>query len=112
MRAAPTSSTSPRSSSAPARSRSRWSYSGIQSPADLEGRSESNWGFGNEFEVFAGLAQAGVDPGDVTHVAQGGDMIPLIEGQVDAAEAMTYNELALVLESVNPATGELFHPGT
>ena len=84
--------------------------SGIESPADLEGRSESNWGFGNEFEVFAGLAQAGVDPGDVTHVAQGGDMIPLIEGQVDAAEAMTYNELALVLESENPATGELFQP--
>jgi len=84
--------------------------SGITSPADLEDRSESNWGFGNEFEVFAGLAHAGVDPDSVTHVAQGGDMVPLIEGQVDAAEAMTYNELALVLESENPATGELFQP--
>jgi NitT/TauT family transport system substrate-binding protein len=82
--------------------------SGITSPADLEGRTSSNWGFGNEYEIFAGLAQAGVDPAAVTHVAQGGDMIPLIEGQVDAAEAMTYNELALVLETVNPATGELF----
>jgi NitT/TauT family transport system substrate-binding protein len=34
----------------------------------------------------------------------------LINGEVDAAEAMTYNEYAQVLEQVNEATGELYQP--
>ena len=84
--------------------------SGIESPADFAGHSVGNWGFGNEYEVFAGMAQAGVDPADVTHVQQGGDMAPFVAGDIEAAEAMTYNEYALVLETPNPETGELFQP--
>jgi NitT/TauT family transport system substrate-binding protein len=84
--------------------------SGIESPEDFAGRSVGNWGFGNEYEVFAGMAQAGVDPADVTHVQQGGDMAPFVAGDIEAAEAMTYNEYALVLETINPETGELFQP--
>jgi NitT/TauT family transport system substrate-binding protein len=35
---------------------------GITSPEDFEGRTIGNWGFGNEYEVYAALGQAGLDP--------------------------------------------------
>ena len=38
------------------------------------------------------------------------DMVGLLSGDIDAAEAMTYNEYAQVLEAVNPDTGELYTP--
>ena len=38
------------------------------------------------------------------------DMDGLLSGDIDAAEAMTYNEYAQVLEAKNPATGELYTP--
>ena len=37
-------------------------------------------------------------------------MLGLLSGDIDAAEAMTYNEYAQVLEAVNPDTGELYQP--
>ena len=37
-------------------------------------------------------------------------MVGLLDGSIDAAEAMTYNEYAQVLEAVNPDTGELYTP--
>ncbi len=84
---------------------------GISSPSDLEGKNVGNWGFGNEFELFAGLASVGLDPdNDVTLVQQDFNMTALINGDIDAAQAMIYNEYALVLETVNPDTGELFQP--
>jgi NitT/TauT family transport system substrate-binding protein len=85
--------------------------SGITSPADFAGKTIGNWGFGNEYEVFAAIGQAGLDPAsDVTLVGQQFDMVALLEGEIDAAEAMTYNEYAQVLEAVNPDTGELYTP--
>ncbi len=84
---------------------------GIDGPADLEGKLVGNWGFGNEFELFAGLNSVGLDPqSDVTLVQQDFNMTALINGDIDAAQAMTYNEYAQVLETVNPDTGELFQP--
>jgi NitT/TauT family transport system substrate-binding protein len=84
---------------------------GITSPADFAGKTVGNWGFGNEYEIFAALAQAGLDPAsDVTLVQQQFDMVGLLSGDIDAAEAMTYNEYAQVLEAVNPDTGELYQP--
>jgi NitT/TauT family transport system substrate-binding protein len=84
---------------------------GITSPADFAGKTVGNWGFGNEFEVFAAITQADLDPAtDVTNVQQQFDMVALLEGEIDAAEAMTYNEYAQVLEAVNPDTGELYTP--
>src|ERR671910_3619630 len=47
---------------------------GIAAPADLRGKRVGNWGFGNEFELFAGMTQAGVAPTDVTLVQQQFDM--------------------------------------
>ncbi len=85
--------------------------SGIESPADFAGRTIGNWGFGNEYEVFAAIGEAGLDPAtDVTLVGQQFDMIALLEGEIDAAEAMIYNEYAQVLEAINPETGELYQP--
>jgi|JI10StandDraft_1071094.scaffolds.fasta_scaffold33004_5 NitT/TauT family transport system substrate-binding protein len=83
---------------------------GITSPADFAGKKIGNWGFGNEFEVFAAMTKAGIDPASVENVAQSFDMVGLLEGDIDAAEAMTYNEYAQVLEAINPDTGELYTP--
>jgi NitT/TauT family transport system substrate-binding protein len=84
---------------------------GITSPDDFAGKKIGNWGFGNEYEIFAALAQAGLDPAsDVELVQQQFDMVGLLQGDIDAAEAMTYNEYAQVLEAVNPDTGELYQP--
>ena len=85
--------------------------SGISTVADLEGRTVGNWGFGNEFELLAGLRKNGLDPAsDVQLVQQNFDMLALISGEIDAAQAMIYNEYAQVLETVNPDTGELYQP--
>lgn len=82
---------------------------GIDSVADLEGKNVGSWGFGNEFELFAALTEAGLDPmTDVTLVQQAFDMSGLLSGDIDAAQAMTYNEYAQLLESVDPDTGELY----
>jgi NitT/TauT family transport system substrate-binding protein len=84
---------------------------GITTPEDFAGKKIGNWGFGNEYEVFAAIGQAGLDPAtDVELVGQQFDMVALLDGSIDAAEAMTYNEYAQVLEAVNPDTGELYTP--
>jgi NitT/TauT family transport system substrate-binding protein len=84
---------------------------GITSAKDFKGKKVGNWGFGNEFEIFAALSKEGLDPAsDVTLIQQNFDMNGLLSGEIDAAEAMTYNEYAQVLEAVNPATGELYQP--
>jgi NitT/TauT family transport system substrate-binding protein len=84
---------------------------GIDGPDDLAGKNVGNWGFGNEFELFAGLTEAGLTPGqDVQLVQQQFDMQALLAGDIDAAQAMTYNEYAQVLEAENPETGELYQP--
>jgi NitT/TauT family transport system substrate-binding protein len=83
----------------------------ITTAADLKGKKVGNWGFGNEFELFAGMTKAGIDPGkDVTLVQQQFDMQALLKGDIDAAQAMNYNEYAQVLEATNPKTGKLYQP--
>ena len=83
----------------------------IRDVADLEGRTVGNWGFGNEFELLAGLRKSGLDPdSDIQLVQQNFDMLALIDREIDAAQAMIYNEYAQVLETVNPDTGELYQP--
>jgi len=85
--------------------------SGISSVADFKGKKIGSWGFGNEFELLAGMRKAGLNPDkDVTIVPQQFDMNAFVGGQIDAAQAMTYNEYAQVLETKNPKTGQLFKP--
>ncbi len=81
----------------------------ITTAANYKGKKVGNWGFGNEYEVFAAITKAGLDPAkDVTNVQQQFDMKALLAGEIDAAEAMTYNEYAQVLEAKNPKTGKLY----
>ncbi len=81
----------------------------ITSPADLAGKNVGAWCCGNEYEILAALTEAELDPSsDVTFVQQQFDMNGLLAGDIDAAEAMTYNEYAQVLEAENPDTGELY----
>src|SRR6266508_1074739 len=54
---------------------------------------------------------SGIDtnnPSDVTIFNQPFDMVAFLSHQIDAAAAMTYNELAQVLETKNPKTGKLY----
>ena len=85
-----------------------WADSGITEPADWAGKKVGNWGFGNEFELLAAIAK--YDVPDVELVAQDFTMNALLNNEIDAAEAMIYNEYAQVLEAVNPETGELYQP--
>jgi NitT/TauT family transport system substrate-binding protein len=83
----------------------------ITKPEDLKGKKVGSWGFGNEAELYAGLRKAGLDPDnptDVQIITQQFDMVAFVAGDIDAAQAMIYNEYAQVLETKNPATGELY----
>ena len=87
-----------------------WKDSNITTAADLKGKKVGNWGFGNEFELFAGMTKAGIDPSkDVTNVQQQFDMQALLKKEIDAAQAMIYNEYAQVLEAKG-ADGKLNTP--
>lgn len=83
---------------------------GITSPADFEGKRIGSWGFGNEWEIFAAMAAEGLDSTTVSITTQDFSMNALLDRDVDAAQAMTYNEWAQILEVVNPETGELYQP--
>ncbi len=85
-----------------------WADSGITSPADWEGKTVGNWGFGNEFELTAAIDKFNVTVGEL--VAQDFTMEALLNREIDTAEAMIYNEYAQVLEAINPDTGELYQP--
>ena len=88
-----------------------WADSGITTPEDFAGKTLGNWGFGNEYELFAAITKAGLDPAaDLSLVQQQFDMVALLNREIDAAQAMTYNEYAQLLEAVNPETGELYQP--
>jgi NitT/TauT family transport system substrate-binding protein len=83
---------------------------GVASVADFEGKRIGSWGFGNEWEIFAAMAADGLDSTTVSITTQDFSMNALLDGDVDAAQAMTYNEWAQILEVVNPATGALYTP--
>ncbi|TFC15651.1 ABC transporter substrate-binding protein [Cryobacterium algoritolerans] len=82
----------------------------ITAPALLKGKNVGSWGFGNEWELFAGMQKSGVRVGDIKLVQQSFDMNGFLSGDIAAAQAMTYNEYAQVLETQNPKPGELYQP--
>ena len=83
--------------------------SGITSVQGMKGKKVGVWCCGNENELYAALTKNGIDlKKDVTIVNQPFDMNLFLSRQVDAAAAMTYNELAQVLETENPKTGKLY----
>jgi NitT/TauT family transport system substrate-binding protein len=85
--------------------------SGIDTFKKMRGKKFGVWLFGNEFEQRAALVKNGMDPDkDVQLVQQQFDMNAFLKGEIDAASAMTYNELAQVFETKNPKTGKLYTP--
>jgi len=90
-----------------------WKDAAITKPADWKGKKVGTWGFGNEAELYAAMRTVGIDPAnpsDVTIVPQQFDMNAFLNGEIDAAQAMIYNEYAQVLEAKNPKTGALYKP--
>jgi len=78
--------------------------SGIKSVADLKGRKVGVWTGGNEFEFRAVLDKYKLDNSidnnkDMTVIKQGFEMDAFLNGQLEAASAMTYNEYQVVLEA-------------
>jgi NitT/TauT family transport system substrate-binding protein len=88
-----------------------WKNSGITTVAKMKGKKVGVWCCGNQFELYAALTKNGIDPNnksDVTIFNQPFTMTDFLSHRIDAAAAMTYNELAQVLESKNPSTGKLY----
>ncbi|UDY24306.1 ABC transporter substrate-binding protein [Nocardioides sp. Kera G14] len=82
---------------------------GITTPADLKGKKWVNWGYGNQWELLAMLQGAGgLAPKDTAYEAEGDTAANLFDDGYDAVTAMTYNELAELLETKNPKTGKLY----
>jgi NitT/TauT family transport system substrate-binding protein len=83
--------------------------SGITNVAQMKGKKVGVWCCGNENELYAALTKNNIDlKNGVTIVNQPFDMNLFLSRDVDAAAAMTYNELAQVLETKNPKTGGLY----
>lgn len=90
-----------------------WADSPVTTIADMQGKKVGTWGFGNEHELFAALRGEDLDPNnpdDVEIIQQSFDMLALLNRELDAAQAMTYNEYAQILEAENLETGELYQP--
>jgi NitT/TauT family transport system substrate-binding protein len=88
-----------------------WKNSGLNTIAKLKNKKVGVWCCGNQPELFAALNKNHIDPSkasDVTIVNQPFDMNLFLQKKIDAAAAMTYNELAQVLETKNPTTGKLY----
>jgi len=88
-----------------------WKDSGITSIAKMRGKKVGVWCCGNQPELFAALNKNGINPSkssDVRIVNQPFDMNLFLQRKIDAAAAMTYNEMAQVLETTNPKTGKLY----
>ena len=90
-----------------------WADAPVATIADMAGKKVGTWGFGNEHELFVAMRAEGIDPNnpdDVTVIQQSFDMLALLNRELDAAQAMIYNEYAQLLEAVNSETGELYQP--
>jgi NitT/TauT family transport system substrate-binding protein len=88
-----------------------WKDSGITTIGQMAGKKVGVWCCGNENELYAALNKNNIDPKTgVTIVNQPFNMNLFLNKDVEAAAAMTYNELAQVLETKNPKTGKLYQP--
>ncbi len=90
-----------------------WKTSNITTISGMRDKKVGVWCCGNQYELFAALTKNGINPdshSDVTIVNQPFDMNLFLQNKVDAAAAMTYNELAQVLETKDPKTGQLYKP--
>lgn len=78
--------------------------SGIAHPTDFLGKKVGVWLGGWEMQFNALLAQHAISMDQLTVVSQGFSMKPFIEGRLDVASAMIYNEYHMVLaQGVSPS---------
>lgn len=78
---------------------------------DFAGKNVGSWLGGNEPELFAAMRKVNIEPDtNAKIIQQGFDMNQMLKGEIDVAQAMIYNEYAQVLETKNPATGNLYQP--
>ncbi len=84
---------------------------GIESLTDLVHQTVGYWPEGNEFEVYATTFVMGSDPYSGEHlllVEQPFHLKLLLDGEVDAGQALIYNWYGRLLGETNPATGNLY----
>lgn len=84
---------------------------GIVKANDIALKSIGYWPDGSEFEVYALTFHIGSDPISGEHlklVEQPFHLGPLLDGELDAAQALIYNWYGRLLGEVNPASGELY----
>lgn len=84
---------------------------GIVEANDIVLKRIGYWPNGSEFEVYALTFHIGSDPVSGEHlllVEQPFHLGPLLEGELDAAQALIYNWYGHLLGEVNPASGELY----
>ena len=84
---------------------------GIVKANDIALKSIGYWPDGSEFEVYALTFYIGSDPISGEHlklVEQPFHLGPLLDGELDAAQALIYNWYGRLLGEVNPASGELY----
>ena len=82
-----------------------WKDTGIDTISELKGKKVGVWCCGNQYQLFAALDKNGIDPNDSSRSrswTSRSTMGLLLNRDVDAAAAMTYNELAQVLETGEP----------
>jgi len=88
-----------------------WKDSGITSVAKMRNKTVGVWCCGQQLELFAALTRYGIDPEHNRGVKlfnQPFNMEDFLARRIDAAAAMTYNELGRILETKNPKTGKLY----
>ena len=84
---------------------------GIESMNDLALKTIGYWPNDSHHEVYATTFAMGSDPVSGEHlllVEQPFHLGPLLEGELDAAQALIYNGYGGLLGETNPATGELY----
>ena len=97
--------------------------SNIRQPSDLKGKNVCVWYGGNELSLRALFDESKMkwdndtsinqqSGSDANCISQAFTETEFLAGHCDAAAATRYNELALVLESINPATGALYSEST
>jgi NitT/TauT family transport system substrate-binding protein len=73
--------------------------SGVKQPLDLKGKRIGTWFLGDQFDVGHWLRSHGLDLKDVRLVRQRPAAQDLLDGRVDCATAMSYNEFQTVLRA-------------
>ncbi|MGE0714906.1 MAG: ABC transporter substrate-binding protein [Alphaproteobacteria bacterium] len=67
--------------------------SGIKSPGDFKGKKVSTFFSGAHNTLYAVLAKFDIGPNDLSVVPQAVSMTPFLDGQIDVATVMLFNEL-------------------